>query len=100
MKTGNMSLGSRLSGVELEFKEKVKSAVVLSDEERLIQCLQICLDCGINPASIIESLVEGLRESINLYERRRYFLPEFLMSFNTFLNGIDFLRSQWGFDTP
>ena len=95
MKTGNMSLKIKLSGSNREIGELLKSAVVMADEERVIQCLKAYIDLGVHPAEILGSITDGLVESLRLYSEKKKYLPELLLSFLAFAEGVDFIRKKW-----
>ena len=71
----------------------IKKSVVDFDADACKKACQKALTCRIDPmAAIMEGLLKGMEKVGVLFDTNEYFVPEVLMSTDTFYEGLDILK--------
>lgn len=71
----------------------IKQAVIDMDEENVLELCKQALDSDISAYEILtEGLTRGLDEVIKLFEEKKYFLPEVLISSDAFNIGLEIIN--------
>ena len=98
--TGNVTLSGGV--VATEKKEEVKPAgpidmikecVVKGSKEMVVEEVKRALDAGETPSEIVENhLIAGINEVGDLYDKKKYFLPQLIAGANAMKAGMDYLE--------
>jgi methylmalonyl-CoA mutase cobalamin-binding domain/chain len=86
-------MSSELNGREILLN--LEEAVVNFDEEASVKICQQAVDSGLDPVKILESgLATGMQRAGDLFNSRKYFVPELLRCSDAFEAGLAILKPQ------
>ena len=76
-----------------QLNDPIADCVVKGNKGAIVDCIKQSLDSGIEPRDIIENhLIPGINKVGELYDKKKYFLPQLISGANAMETGMKFLE--------